>query len=183
MFCLSLPPPRTEGGSPVGGLCVCCVTDVPRPCCWTLSHALPPPAAPRGHVCAQGPQPLPDRAPLRPPCVDPGEEVPVAACTVGGPEPGAHGFLGCTEASLLAPTPPLEGGLGRGEQDTQRPGSCPQLRGGWAGQGAATGTGRVWLGLPVGWPAPSWGLRGVLRAEAKRGPPTLPTSGSPRLAG
>lgn len=95
----------------------------------------------------------------------------------------AHGFLGCTEASLLAPTPLLEGGLGRGEQDTQRPGSCSWPRGGWARQGAATGPGRVWLGLPVGWPAPSWGLRGVLRAEAKRGPPALPASGSPRLAG
>lgn len=176
---LSLPPPRTEGREPCGGLCVCCVTDVPRPFCWTLSHFPSLPLQLHGATfCAQGPQPLPDRAPLRLPSWTPGE-VPAAACRVGGPEPGAHGFLGCTEALCLPPPPPLEGGLGRGEQDTQRPGSCPRLRGGWARQGAATGTGRVWLGLPVGWPAPSWGLSGVLRAEAKRGRPPCPHRAAP----
>lgn len=183
MFCLSLPPPHTEARSPVGVSACAVFTNVPCPRCWTLSHALPPPAAPWGHVCAQSPQPAPDCAPLRLPCVDPGGEVPAAACRVGGPTWGAHSFLGCAEASWLAPTPLLEGGLGHAEQDTQKPGSCPPPRGGWARRGAVTGPGCVWLGLPVGWPAPSWGLRGVLRAEAKRGPPTLPTSGSPRLAG
>ena len=47
----------------MGGSACTMFTDVPLPRCWTLSHALPPPAALQSHACAQSPQPPPDRAP------------------------------------------------------------------------------------------------------------------------
>lgn len=70
-----------------------------------------------------------------------------------------------------APREPLclEGGLGSGDQDTQRPGSCPRSPGGWAGGGGDPGSGWAGLGPPNRLASPLAGASGGSRQQRPSG--------------